>query len=154
MLDNFTRDELEACCASLKAKYGESKAGKRRWLVEVSGGVTPENFEEHVHQGERFRLCCVLLREKMHPALSCAADIVSIVLWREHNMNGLACAMERMSATERTTRRTFLLPTCPGGTPDVDIISTSSIHQSVQHIDFSLKITPKAKKVADESGAL
>ena len=28
--------------------------------------------------------------------------------------------------------------------PDIDIISTSSIHQGVKHIDFSLKIMPKA----------
>lgn len=26
--------------------------------------------------------------------------------------------------------------------PDIDIISTSTVHQSVQHIDFSLKIRP------------
>jgi nicotinate-nucleotide pyrophosphorylase (carboxylating) len=28
---------------------------------------------------------------------------------------------------------------------DVDVISTSSIHQGVKHVDFSLKIVPKAK---------
>jgi nicotinate-nucleotide pyrophosphorylase (carboxylating) len=31
-------------------------------------------------------------------------------------------------------------------TPDVDIISSSSIHQGVKHVDFSLKIIPKDKK--------
>jgi nicotinate-nucleotide pyrophosphorylase (carboxylating) len=29
--------------------------------------------------------------------------------------------------------------------PDIDIISTSSIHQGVKHVDFSLKIVPKNK---------
>ncbi|KAK8174982.1 nicotinate-nucleotide pyrophosphorylase-like protein [Phyllosticta citrichinensis] len=28
---------------------------------------------------------------------------------------------------------------------DVDVVSTSSIHQGVKHVDFSLKLTPKAK---------
>ncbi|CAD6582051.1 MAG: hypothetical protein CYPHOPRED_001821 [Cyphobasidiales sp. Tagirdzhanova-0007] len=89
MLDNFTSDQIQECCSSLKQKYGQDNVGnsRRKWLIEVSGGVTPENFEEHVH-------------------------------------------------------------------PDVDIISTSSIHQSVQHIDFSLKISPKNKPVADTSDAL
>ena len=30
--------------------------------------------------------------------------------------------------------------------PDVDVISTSSIHQGVKHVDFSLKIVPKSGK--------
>jgi len=28
---------------------------------------------------------------------------------------------------------------------DIDVISTSSIHQGVKHVDFSLKIVPKEK---------
>ena len=54
MLDNFTRDELHACCKTLKEKYGASGVNhaQKRWLIEVSGGVTPENFEEHVHPGK------------------------------------------------------------------------------------------------------
>jgi len=31
-------------------------------------------------------------------------------------------------------------------TPYVDVLSTSSIHQGVKHVDFSLKIVPKAKQ--------
>jgi nicotinate-nucleotide pyrophosphorylase (carboxylating) len=31
--------------------------------------------------------------------------------------------------------------------PNVDVVSTSSIHQGVKHVDFSLKIIPKDKKV-------
>lgn len=58
MLDNFTRSELDTCCRTLKEKYGEKASagqgviGKRKFLIEVSGGVTPENFEELAHPGE------------------------------------------------------------------------------------------------------
>jgi nicotinate-nucleotide pyrophosphorylase (carboxylating) len=34
---------------------------------------------------------------------------------------------------------------------DIDIVSTSSIHQGVPHVDFSLKIVPKTKKDGGES---
>jgi nicotinate-nucleotide pyrophosphorylase (carboxylating) len=34
----------------------------------------------------------------------------------------------------------------------VDIISTSSIHQGVKHVDFSLKIKPKEKNLAMKAG--
>lgn len=57
MLDNFTRSELDTCCQTLKEKYGEQASagdgviGKRKFLIEVSGGVTPENFEELAHPG-------------------------------------------------------------------------------------------------------
>ena len=33
---------------------------------------------------------------------------------------------------------------------DVDVISTSSIHQGVKHVDFSLKIVPKGEKKGNE----
>ena len=114
MLDNFSRAELETACKTLKEKYGESGVDKtkRRWLIEVSGGVTPENFETHVHPGW-LRVCETRLRVP-------------------------------------EGRKAELADTFP----DVDIISTSSIHQSVPHIDFSLKITPKKKAQADESDAL
>jgi nicotinate-nucleotide pyrophosphorylase (carboxylating) len=36
-------------------------------------------------------------------------------------------------------------------TPHVDILSTSSIHQGVKHVDFSLKIVPKAKQKGKEN---
>ena len=56
MLDNFTSDQIQECCSSLKQKYGQDNVGnsRRKWLIEVSGGVTPENFEEHVHPGEPY----------------------------------------------------------------------------------------------------
>ncbi|KAK1242753.1 hypothetical protein MKX08_005565 [Trichoderma sp. CBMAI-0020] len=69
MLDNFTGDGVKVAAASLKERW----AGKRHFLLEVSGGLREDNVEPYVCN-------------------------------------------------------------------DVDIISTSSIHQGVPHVDFSLKI--------------
>ena len=69
MLDNFTGEGVKASSRSLKEKF----RGKREFLIEVSGGLTPENVGQYA-------------------------------------------------------------------SPDVDILSTSSIHQGVKHVDFSLKI--------------
>ncbi|PSR87266.1 Quinolinate phosphoribosyl transferase [Coniella lustricola] len=69
MLDNFTGEGVKIAAKSLKQKW----AGKRHFLVEVSGGVTLDNAEQYVNN-------------------------------------------------------------------DIDIISTSAIHQGVPHVDFSLKI--------------
>ncbi|KAH7126269.1 Quinolinate phosphoribosyl transferase [Dactylonectria estremocensis] len=69
MLDNFTGDGVKIAARSLKERW----QGKRHFLLEVSGGLRPDNVEPYVCN-------------------------------------------------------------------DVDIISTSSIHQGVPHVDFSLKI--------------
>ncbi|KAK4074499.1 uncharacterized protein Triagg1_5095 [Trichoderma aggressivum f. europaeum] len=69
MLDNFTGDGVKIAARSLKERW----AGKKRFLLEVSGGLREDNVEPYVCH-------------------------------------------------------------------DVDIISTSSIHQGVPHVDFSLKI--------------
>ncbi|KAF3356818.1 hypothetical protein VdG1_06146 [Verticillium dahliae VDG1] len=69
MLDNFTGDGVRVASRRLKEKW----AGKKHFLLEVSGGLTIANAAQYV---------------------------------------------------------------CP----DVDIISTSSIHQGVGYVDFSLKI--------------
>ncbi|TQV97962.1 hypothetical protein V2A60_006332 [Cordyceps javanica] len=69
MLDNFTGDGVRAAARSLKERW----AGKKHFLLEVSGGLTLDNVTPYVCN-------------------------------------------------------------------DVDIISTSSIHQGVPHVDFSLKI--------------
>ncbi|GAA5985083.1 hypothetical protein JCM11641_006352 [Rhodosporidiobolus odoratus] len=83
MLDNFTPAEIREAAAALSQDWknvvGEQGDGRvKRALVEVSGGLTEENMEEH--------LC-----------------------------------------------------------HDVDILSTSSIHQGTPIVDFSLKIQPKNK---------
>ncbi|PHH79834.1 hypothetical protein CDD80_3695 [Ophiocordyceps camponoti-rufipedis] len=69
MLDNFTPDGVRIAAASLKERW----RGKRQFLLEVSGGLRPDNLRQYVGR-------------------------------------------------------------------DVDIISTSSIHQGVPHVDFSMKI--------------
>ncbi|KAF6826382.1 nicotinate-nucleotide diphosphorylase [Colletotrichum plurivorum] len=69
MLDNFTGEGVKVAARSLKERW----AGKRHFLVEVSGGLTLGNVEDYVCN-------------------------------------------------------------------DVDILSTSAIHQGVPHVDFSLKI--------------
>ena len=69
MLDNFTGEGVKSAARSLKEKWN----GQRKFLIEVSGGLT------------------------------------------EANVAGFVCN-------------------------DVDVISTSSIHQGVPHVDFSLKI--------------
>ncbi|KAK2771800.1 nicotinate-nucleotide diphosphorylase [Colletotrichum kahawae] len=69
MLDNFTGEGVKVAARSLKERW----AGKRHFLVEVSGGLTLENVENYVCN-------------------------------------------------------------------DVDIVSTSAIHQGVPHVDFSLKV--------------
>ncbi|KAJ4412949.1 nicotinate-nucleotide diphosphorylase (carboxylating) [Gnomoniopsis sp. IMI 355080] len=69
MLDNFTGEGIKVAAKSLKERW----AGKRHFLLEVSGGITLDNAEEYVNN-------------------------------------------------------------------DIDIISTSAIHQGVPHVDYSLKI--------------
>lgn len=69
MLDNFSAEMVQPAAKGLKDEW----RGMRKFLVEVSGGLTEENVKQFAG-------------------------------------------------------------------PDVDIISTSSIHQGVPHVDFSLKI--------------
>ncbi|KDN45916.1 putative BNA6-nicotinate-nucleotide diphosphorylase [Tilletiaria anomala UBC 951] len=83
MLDNLSGDELGACAERLKAKYGEAgnaaESGRRRFLLESSGGIDIDNVQSGGH-------------------------LVNAI----------------------------------------DIISTSSIHQSTKHVDFSLKLDPSS----------
>lgn len=69
MLDNFDGEALKVAAKSIRQRW----AGKRQFLLECSGGLTPENVESYINH-------------------------------------------------------------------DIDIISTSSVHQGVPHVDFSLKI--------------
>lgn len=82
MLDNFTSEGVRECAKKLKDKWG--RGIEARALIEVSGGLTPENVEAYVCE-------------------------------------------------------------------DVDVISSSSIHQGVKHVDFSLKVVPKAKAVEEKA---
>ena len=81
-------------------------------------------------------------------AIGAGADIVML-----DNFNGEGVRIAARSLRERWNSREkeFLIEVSGGLTennvaefanPDVDIISTSSIHQGVPHVDFSLKISP------------
>lgn len=48
MLDNFTGDGVRAAANSLKEKW----AGKKHFLIEVSGGLTKDNIAPYVSKGE------------------------------------------------------------------------------------------------------
>ena len=87
MLDNMEGETLLNAARNLKEKWG----GKRKFLLESSGGITEENLQERAINGAHG----LYFRTKPHAHLSL---------------------------------------------PEIDIFSTSAVHQSVQHIDFSLKI--------------
>ncbi len=91
MLDNFTPDGVKVAAKSLKQKW----AGKREFLLEVSGGLREDNAGSYV-------------------------------------FNGTSRRIGRSSHGKVTQKLT--------GPPDVDILSTSAIHQGVPTVDFSLKI--------------
>ncbi len=97
MLDNFTADGVKVAAKSLKEKW----AGKREFLLEVSGGLRPSNAESYVCQGTYWRT----------------------KVFQIHGSN--------LDSRFRIADRLF---------SDVDILSTSSIHQGVPTVDFSLKI--------------
>ena len=93
MLDNFTGHGVKEAARSLRERW----AGKRQFLLEVSGGLRLENAEQFVTPGEYFPFCFLVA----------LGELLTVV--------------------------------------DVDILSTSCIHQGVPHIDFSLKIEPPPK---------
>jgi nicotinate-nucleotide pyrophosphorylase len=91
MLDNFSPEGVKVAAKSLKQKW----AGKRDFLLEVSGGLRVSNAELYICNG-------------LSPSPALAAG---------HLCKGLA-----------------------DWSVDVDILSTSAIHQGVPTVDFSLKI--------------
>ena len=48
MLDNFTGDGVKVAARSLRERW----AGKREFLIEVSGGLTADNAESYICNGE------------------------------------------------------------------------------------------------------
>lgn len=73
MLDNFTGEGIKVAAKSLKERW----AGKRHFLLEVSGGITLDNAEEYVNNGEcyaslaltlwyRILTDCVMNRHRHH----------------------------------------------------------------------------------------
>jgi nicotinate-nucleotide pyrophosphorylase (carboxylating) len=85
MLDNMEGDVLVSTAARLKERW----SGKRKFLIETSGGIEEKNLQERAINGMFFM------------------------------------------STRHTKTYNYA---------EVDILSTSAVHQSVQHIDFSLKV--------------
>lgn len=85
MLDNMEGNQLLSVARALKERWG----GKRKFLLESSGGITEENLKERAING-------------------------TLLILRSFDV--------------------------PDALVEIDIFSTSAVHQSVQHIDFSLKI--------------
>jgi hypothetical protein len=59
MLDNFTPQGIREAAKALKGDWasatgGQESAFAKRALVEVSGGLTEENMEEHLCDGSSF----------------------------------------------------------------------------------------------------
>lgn len=84
--------------------------------------------------------------EEAHEAAEAGADVVML-----DNFTGEGVRIAARNLKERWGSR--LLVEVSGGlteenvqafvSKDVDIVSTSSIHQGVKHVDFSLKVVPK-----------
>lgn len=103
--------------------------------------------------------------EEADEAIAAGADIVML---DNFSPEGVAVAARRLKdkwgragAEDAHGRKTFLVEVSGGLTEenvesyvceDVDVLSTSSIHQGVKHVDFSLKIVPKAKGKGVEGG--
>jgi nicotinate-nucleotide pyrophosphorylase (carboxylating) len=47
MLDNFDGPGLKVAAQNLKSRW----AGKRQFLLECSGGLTPDNVETYINNG-------------------------------------------------------------------------------------------------------
>lgn len=83
--------------------------------------------------------------DQAHEAIEAGADVVMLDNFSAEDVHPVAKALKEVWKG----RRSFLVEVSGGLTeenvkafagPDVDIISTSSIHQGVAHVDFSLKI--------------
>ncbi|KAI0306865.1 Quinolinate phosphoribosyl transferase [Multifurca ochricompacta] len=94
--------------------------------------------------------------EEANEAIAAGADVIML-----DNIEGSELASVARRLRERWSggqeKKKFLLETSGGITEsnlgeraisEIDILSTSSVHQSVQHIDFSLKIQMSPKVVA------
>jgi nicotinate-nucleotide pyrophosphorylase (carboxylating) len=87
--------------------------------------------------------------EEAHAAIAAGADIVMLDNFTAEGVKGAAAQLKDEWATKGKPRGSFLIEVSGGLTEsnvaayasvDVDILSTSSIHQGVGVVDFSLKI--------------
>jgi nicotinate-nucleotide pyrophosphorylase (carboxylating) len=87
-------------------------------------------------------------------AIAAGADIVMLDNFSPDGVKAAAAQLKDKWGRGMADRKQFLVEVSGGLTEsnvekyvceDVDIVSTSSIHQGVPHVDFSLKIVPKGK---------
>ncbi|ORY15892.1 Quinolinate phosphoribosyl transferase [Clohesyomyces aquaticus] len=93
--------------------------------------------------------------EEADEAIAAGADIVMLDNFTPDGVKVAATQLKDKWGRETGDRKAFLVEVSGGLTEDniekhvcqdVDILSTSSIHQGVPHVDFSLKIVPKGKE--------
>lgn len=98
--------------------------------------------------------------EEADEAIAAGADIVMLDNFTPDGVKVAAAQLKEKWGRGKADRATFLVEVSGGLTEhnvekyvcsDIDIVSTSSIHQGVPHVDFSLKIVPKTKKDGGES---
>lgn len=91
--------------------------------------------------------------EEADEAIAAGADVVMLDNFTGEGVKVAAAQLKEKWGRGAGERKAFLVEVSGGLTEenveayvcgDVDVISTSSIHQGVKHIDFSLKIVPKA----------
>ncbi|OCF73608.1 nicotinate-nucleotide diphosphorylase (carboxylating) [Kwoniella mangroviensis CBS 8886] len=89
--------------------------------------------------------------EEANEAISAGANIVMLDNLLGEELHGAAKRLKE----EWKGKREFLIETSGGIVegglkarlgPDIDILSTSAVHQSCPHVDFSLKIQPRQKQ--------
>jgi nicotinate-nucleotide pyrophosphorylase (carboxylating) len=99
--------------------------------------------------------------EEADEAIAAGADIVMLDNFTADGVKVAAAQLKDKWGRGTGDRKHFLVEVSGGLTednvepyvcPDVDIVSTSSIHQGVKHVDFSLKIVPKGKETKKGSG--
>jgi nicotinate-nucleotide pyrophosphorylase (carboxylating) len=99
--------------------------------------------------------------EEADEAIAAGADVVMLDNFTADGVKVAAAQLKDKWGRGTGDRKNFLVEVSGGLTEenvepyvcqDVDIVSTSSIHQGVKHVDFSLKIVPKGKETKKESG--
>jgi nicotinate-nucleotide pyrophosphorylase (carboxylating) len=97
--------------------------------------------------------------EEADEAIAAGADIVMLDNFTPDGVKVAAAQLKDKWGRGLGDRKPFLVEVSGGLTEhnvekyvcaDIDIVSTSSIHQGVGHVDFSLKIVPKSKKDGGE----
>lgn len=90
--------------------------------------------------------------EEADEAIAAGADVVMLDNFTGEGVKVAAAQLKEKWGRGAGDRKAFLVEVSGGLTEenveayvcgDVDVISTSSIHQGVKHVDFSLKIVPK-----------